>query len=89
MPGSLAPTNLDKHQTDSLITLAHNNLWNGSQRRALDDPCVRPWRARFWRYVLTGSLDQTAQLWDVATGKPLGKPMTHEGGVVVARFSPD
>ena len=52
------------------------------------------WEAQFssdGRQVLTGSLDGTARLilWDVATGKPLGKPMTHEGSVVAARFSPD
>ena len=29
------------------------------------------------------------RLWDVATGKPLGEPVTHEGSVVAARFSPD
>ena len=31
--------------------------------------------------VLTGSDDKTARLWDAATGRPLGPPMTHQGAV--------
>jgi WD40 repeat protein/tetratricopeptide (TPR) repeat protein len=41
------------------------------------------------RRVLTGSADQTAQLWDAATGRPLGKPLTHDGLVLAVAFSPD
>ena len=32
--------------------------------------------------VLTGSDDRTARLWDAATGRPLGHPMTHQDGVM-------
>ena len=39
--------------------------------------------------MVTASFDGTAQLWDAATGKPLGEPMKHEGGVMSAQFSPD
>jgi tetratricopeptide (TPR) repeat protein len=39
--------------------------------------------------VLTGSEDKTAQLWDAATGQPLGPPMTHQGPVFAVAFSPD
>ncbi|HEX8199938.1 MAG TPA: AAA-like domain-containing protein, partial [Isosphaeraceae bacterium] len=39
--------------------------------------------------VLTGCEDSTAQLWDVATGQPLGKPQTHKSPVTVVAFSPD
>ena len=39
--------------------------------------------------VLTGSCDKTARLWDAATGRPLGPPMTHQGVVVAVAFSPD
>jgi energy-coupling factor transporter ATP-binding protein EcfA2 len=39
--------------------------------------------------VLTASEDRTAQLWEAATGKPLGERMKHEGGVWSAQFSPD
>jgi tetratricopeptide (TPR) repeat protein len=39
--------------------------------------------------VLTGSEDKTARLWDAATGRPLGLPMTHQGPVWGVAFSPD
>ena len=31
--------------------------------------------------VLTGSVDNTARLWDAATGKPIGPPLAHQGRV--------
>ena len=34
-------------------------------------------------------LDNTARVWDAATGKPLGEPMRHEAEVVAASFSAD
>jgi WD40 repeat protein len=39
--------------------------------------------------VLTGSADNTAQLLDAATGRPLGPPLTHQGVVRAVAFSPD
>jgi WD40 repeat protein len=40
--------------------------------------------------VLTGSRESlTARLWDVATGMPLGPPLTHPNGVACVAFSPD
>jgi WD40 repeat protein len=39
--------------------------------------------------VLTGSWDKTARLWDAATGRPLGPPLTHQGAVVSVAYSPD
>ena len=39
--------------------------------------------------VITGSDDKTAQLWDAATGRPLGLPMTHQEQVSSVAFSPD
>jgi WD40 repeat protein len=39
--------------------------------------------------VLTGSDDKTARLWDAATGKPLGAPLTHLGAVWTVAFSPN
>jgi dipeptidyl aminopeptidase/acylaminoacyl peptidase len=34
-------------------------------------------------------VDKTARLWDATTGKTLGEPMKHGGGVYSAHFSPD
>jgi WD40 repeat protein len=39
--------------------------------------------------VVTASGDKTAQVWDAASGKPIGDPMKHEGIVESAKFSPD
>ena len=39
--------------------------------------------------VLTGSSDKTARLWETATGKQLGPPLQHQGGVLAVAFSPD
>jgi WD40 repeat protein len=35
------------------------------------------------------SLDNTVRLWDVASGKPHGQPLTHIGSVTGVAFSPD
>jgi hypothetical protein len=39
--------------------------------------------------VVTASEDNTARVWDAATGNAIGQPMKHEGVVYSARFSPD
>jgi cytoskeletal protein RodZ len=39
--------------------------------------------------VVTASADKTAQVWDAATGKPIGEPMKHDNWVYYAEFSPD
>jgi WD40 repeat protein len=41
------------------------------------------------QYVLTGSLDQTARLWEAATGRVIRTFSGHAGGVVAVAFSPD
>jgi WD40 repeat protein len=41
------------------------------------------------RRVVTASLDKTARLWDIASGKQIGEPMKHEAVVTSAQFSPD
>ena len=40
------------------------------------------------RTVLTGSVDATARLWDVVSGKLIGEPFLHEGDVKAVAFSP-
>src|SRR5206468_8286532 len=39
--------------------------------------------------ALTGSLDRTARIWDVDTGKLIGLPLLHSDGVRAVAFSPD
>jgi WD40 repeat protein len=39
--------------------------------------------------VLTGRHDNTARLWEAATGKQLGPPLQHQSAVWAAAFSPD
>jgi WD40 repeat protein/serine/threonine protein kinase len=41
------------------------------------------------KVVLTGSLDNTARLWDAATGQAIGMPMAHKGQVWAVAFRPD
>jgi WD40 repeat protein/tetratricopeptide (TPR) repeat protein len=41
------------------------------------------------RRVLTASADGTAQVWDAATGRPVGPPLRHAAAIRSARFSPD
>jgi WD40 repeat protein len=39
--------------------------------------------------VVTASSDNTARVWDAATGKPVTSPLEHQAAVVRAAFSPD
>ena len=39
--------------------------------------------------MVTASGDNTARVWDAATGRPLGAPLTHQDKVWSAAFSPD
>jgi WD40 repeat protein len=39
--------------------------------------------------LLTGSADKTAQLWNAATGQPIGKPLRHGQRVTAVAFHPD
>ena len=41
------------------------------------------------RWVLTGSEDKTARLWDVASGKELQRFVGHSGDVKSVAFAPD
>jgi WD40 repeat protein len=38
---------------------------------------------------LTGSNDGAAQIWEVASQRPLGEPMSHKGWVQQVAFRPD
>ncbi len=39
--------------------------------------------------VATGSDDQTARIWDAASGQPVTPPLSHRGGVAMVTWSPD
>jgi WD40 repeat protein len=39
------------------------------------------------RFVLTGSRDETARLWDSLSGKSIGPPLPHRGPVVRVAFT--
>src|SRR5262249_40632852 len=41
------------------------------------------------KLAVTGSQDATARVWDVATGRPIGEPLRHQGQVLDVAFSPD
>ena len=41
------------------------------------------------RRVVTASVDKTARVWEAASGRPVGEPLRHDGGVSAASFSPD
>ncbi len=41
------------------------------------------------KLAATGTEDGTAQLWDVATGEPLGPPLRHQNRILAVAFSPD
>lgn len=41
------------------------------------------------RWVVTGSVDNTAQIWDAETGRRQGAPLPHPDWVTFVRFSPD
>jgi WD40 repeat protein/predicted Ser/Thr protein kinase len=40
------------------------------------------------RRILTGSWDNTAQLWDAATGATIGEPLRHEKAIFAVAFAP-
>ena len=66
-------------------------------RRADRQPLDRPYRgvnsvafSRDGKILATGSKDGAARLWDVATQRPIGGPLTgHAGPVTSVAFSPD
>jgi WD40 repeat protein/serine/threonine protein kinase/tetratricopeptide (TPR) repeat protein len=41
------------------------------------------------RYVVTGSIDNSARVWEVATGRLVGRPLVHDNWVRTVAFAPD
>ena len=65
---------------------------DGPAARARPDPSGPVLAAAFspdGRAVIIGSMDETARLWDAATGRPIGPTLTHKGRVSAVAFSPD
>jgi WD40 repeat protein len=44
--------------------------------------------SRTGQYLITGSEDETASIWEVATARPLGDPLLHKAPVTVVAFDP-
>ena len=73
----------------------------GNRHRQTHRPAVATARPRDWPWpsaatgagILTGTCNAPdrgeAQIWDAATGKPLGRPVTHPNDIVAVAFSPD
>jgi WD40 repeat protein len=69
-------------------------LWQCARERAKRFATLRAHRRRVvalafspdGRFLLTGSIDKTAQLRDARTGHPVGKPLRHPGAVWAAVF---
>lgn len=68
--------------------------------RVADGALLHGWTAAFdsadaadvsvdGRRVLSVAPGEGAQVWDLASGRPIGQPMRHDGGVTEARFSAD
>ena len=79
-------------------------IWDLATGQLLIPPLVHPAEVRHFAFSADGKKIVTAcadafdpilfparngQMWEVATGKPLGKPLHHSDGVLWAEFSPD
>ena len=101
LPHSAGIYSVQFHPTNSGLLLtgcadAKAKLWDWKAARVVMEftnhhtKAIR--RARFspdGRRVVTASEDRSAQVWDVAAGKPIGKPVLHGNWVYDADFSPD
>lgn len=94
---SIAQTGQDQLAlgTDTgLLWLVHKSLFDSRKRPPKP---IRAHRGRIWALacdadgstVLSGSDDQTARLWDCATGKPLLRALEHESPVLWVALSDD
>ncbi|MDP9098832.1 MAG: TIR domain-containing protein [Verrucomicrobiota bacterium] len=68
------------------------NLWSLSgkllQRMSHKKAITSLAFTRTGQYLVTGSEDYTASVWDVATGRPAGEPIRHEAPVTAVAFDP-
>ena len=73
-----------------MFTLVAQRRWNAPLWRAQFKSDVRSIQfSPDGRWVVMASNDNTATVWETATGKPVGEPMRHENAVESAQFSPD
>jgi WD40 repeat protein/serine/threonine protein kinase len=81
---------------DMILTASHDGsacLWNATSGKKLRTVTHAKWilAAAFspdGETFLTGSLDQTAQVWLTDTGQPVGESLQHGGGVYCVAYHP-
>jgi WD40 repeat protein len=89
-------------QSDPALTLGNldPSLVSGRPRTRITGDRGRPIPHWVWeylcasfspdgRYVVTGSSDNSARVWEVATGRLIGKPLLHDNWVRTVAFAPD
>ena len=67
-------------------------VWDVSTGSLTCELPQQSWHASFspaGQQIVTASSDETAQIWDIPSGRRVGAPMRHRSGVTQARFSPD
>ncbi len=87
---------LDPSNQEARLRLYHTFAMSGRKKAGL--PVHRLTHAGTVHYarfssggtrIVSASSDNTAQVWDMATGLPVGEPLRHAGFVTDATFSPD
>ena len=77
------------HQADVVLGIALSRIYTLQSYRGHSDSVTAIALSPDGKFVLTGSDDDTASLWDLATGKAMMQFMGHTGQVKSVAFSPD